>query len=136
MEFIKCERDGSLLVLKLARGKANALNGAMVEELWAAVSEAAASDEVRAVVLASRSPRFFSGGFDVAEVFRYDRETMTAFFGRFIDLYEGLYHLPKPVVGAISGHAFAGGAVLALTCDLRVDQPWLSIAVGPYPHGG
>jgi enoyl-CoA hydratase/carnithine racemase len=45
---------------------------------------------------------------------------MRTFFGRFIDLYEGLLKLPKPVVAAVSGHAFAGGAVLALACDRRV----------------
>jgi enoyl-CoA hydratase/carnithine racemase len=75
---------------------------------------------IRAIVLASASPRFFSGGFDVAEVFGYNREKMGEFFGHFIDLYEGLYRLPKPVVAAIAGHAYAGGAVLGLTADYRV----------------
>jgi enoyl-CoA hydratase/carnithine racemase len=45
---------------------------------------------------------------------------MSQFFGNFIDLYEGLNRLPKPVVAAIGGHAYAGGAVLALTADYRV----------------
>ncbi len=120
MVYIKCDRDGQLLVVTLARGKANALNGAMVEELTAVVSDAAASGEVRGLVLASDRPRFFSSGFDVVEVFGYDRETMTEFFGRFIDLYEKMLRLPKPLVAAVSGHAYAGGAVLALACDARV----------------
>jgi enoyl-CoA hydratase/carnithine racemase len=120
MDYITCERDGQLLVVTLARGKANALNSAMVEELIAAVSSAAASEDVRGVVLASDRPKFFSGGFDVVEVFGYDRKTMTEFFGRFIDLYEKMLRLPKPLVAAVSGHAYAGGAVLALACDARV----------------
>ena len=32
----------------------------------------------------------------------------------------GVYELPCPVVGAITGHAVAGGLVLALCTDLRV----------------
>lgn len=120
MERIRTETDDGLLVVTMARPKANALDEAMVEELNAAVERAATDESVRGVVLASSSEKFFSGGFDVKEVFEYDRERMTAFFGRFIDLYEGMLGLPKPVVAAVNGHAFAGGAVLALASDARV----------------
>ena len=119
MEFIKSDRDGELLIVTLARGKANPLNDAMIEELITAL-QAAGGDDVRGVVLASDRPKFFSSGFDVGEVFQYDRGRMAEFFGRFIDLYESILHLPKPVVASVSGHAFAGGAVLALACDARV----------------
>ena len=51
---------------------------------------------------------------------------MTTFFGAFMDLYEGLFRLPKPVVAALSGHTVAGGAILALVSDVRV------MADGPY----
>jgi enoyl-CoA hydratase/carnithine racemase len=120
MEHIKTEIEEGLLVVKMARGKANALNAAMVEELNLAIEEAGNNESVRAVVLASDREKFFSAGFDVQEVFQYDRETMLEFFGRFIDLYEGMMGLGKPIVAAINGHAFAGGAVLALASDVRV----------------
>lgn len=120
MEHIQSERDGNLLILTLARGKANALNYALVEELYTAVGAAAADDSVRGLVLASDRPRFFSSGFDIREVFMYDRDGMAGFFGRFIDLYESLYNFPKPVVAALSGHTFAGGAILAIACDFRI----------------
>ncbi|MEK6303565.1 MAG: enoyl-CoA hydratase/isomerase family protein [Acidobacteriota bacterium] len=119
MEFIEVDRDDELLIITLARGKANPLNAAMVEELITAFGDAA-SEDVRGVVFASNRPKFFSSGFDVGEVFEYDRDRMKEFFGRFIDLYEAMMQLPKPVVAAVSGHAFAGGAVLALACDSRV----------------
>jgi enoyl-CoA hydratase/carnithine racemase len=125
MTSIRNEKKDGLLIVTMSRGKANALNAAMVEELTASVAEAAA-DDVRGLVLASGCPNFFSAGFDAKEVFAYDRETMTAYFGAYIDLYDALFHLPKPVVGALSGHAMAGGAVLALACDVRV------MAEGPF----
>jgi 3,2-trans-enoyl-CoA isomerase len=78
------------------------------------------------LVLASDRPNFFSAGFDVKEVFQYDREAMTSFFGAFMDLHETMFRLPKPVVAALSGHTVAGGAVLALACDIRV------MAQGPF----
>src|SRR5579862_8792173 len=82
MEHIQAECDDNLLILTMARGKANALNQLMVEELYTAVNSAAADDSVRGLVLASDWPRFFSTGFDIREVFTYDRDGMAAFFGR------------------------------------------------------
>jgi enoyl-CoA hydratase/carnithine racemase len=120
MEHLISERDGGLSILTLARGKANALNYALIDELCGAVAAAAADDSVRGLVLASNRPRFFSSGFDIREVFAYDRDGMTTFFGRFIELYESLYRFPKPVVAALSGHTFAGGAILAIACDFRI----------------
>ena len=120
MEHIQSERDGNLSILTLSRGKANALNYASVGELCDAVAAAAADDSVHGLVLASDRPRFFSSGFDIREVFAYDRPGMADFFGRFIDLYESLYRFPKPVVAALSGHTFAGGAILAIACDFRI----------------
>ena len=120
MQYINSERDGTVAVITLARGKANALNEAMVDQIHLAVKDAASDGSVRAVVLASGAANFFSGGFDVSEVFSYDRRRMKTFFGRFIDLYEDLYLMPKPLVAAVSGHAYAGGAILALACDFRI----------------
>jgi Delta3-Delta2-enoyl-CoA isomerase len=120
MAAVSCERIGGILVARMERGKANALNGSMVEELHATLDLAAREDEIRGIVLASNCPGFFSAGFDINEVFRFDRETMTLFFARFVDLYESLLLLPKPSVAAIEGHAFGGGAILCLCCDLRI----------------
>ncbi len=120
MAEVRCERRNGIFVATLMRGKANTLNLSIIEELNAAVEEAARDEAIRGLVLASDRPRFFSAGFDFREVLHYDRETMTLFFTRFIDLYESIYLLPKPVVAAVSGHAVAGGAILAISCDVRI----------------
>jgi len=120
MAFIRSERSAEVEVLYLSRGRANALNAELVEELAASVERAAADPAVRALVLASDAPGLFCAGFDVREVFAYDRARMTTFFGRFVRTYERLRTLPKPVVCALNGHAFAGGAILALSADVRV----------------
>ncbi len=120
MEGLRYEKVDDILSIRMTRGKANALNIAMVEELNDAVDRAAGDPAVRGIVLGSDCEGFFCGGYDVSEVFGYDRDSMTLFSARFIDLYEGLYLLPKPVVAAISGHAYGGGAMLAAACDLRI----------------
>ena len=120
MEFVTVERDREIAVLSMGRGKANAFNQQITDELVEAFTEAANDVGVRAVVLASSRPRFFSAGLDAGEVFQYDRARMGEFFAKFIDLYEMMFHFPKPLVGAVSGHAYAGGAVLSLACHERV----------------
>ena len=53
-----------------------------------------------------------------------------------------VYSFPGPVVGAINGHAIAGGLVLALCCDWRIAAKvqfltgLTEVRVGvPYPVG-
>src|SRR2546423_1638159 len=125
MTHIRTELSDGLLIVTLSRGKANALNAAMVEELNSALSQAR-EPNVGGLVLTSDRPKFFSAGFDAKEVFGYDRDAMSAFFGAFMDLYEGLFRMPKPVVAALAGHTVAGGAILALASDVRV------MADGPF----
>lgn len=120
MQFVEQSDESEVRVLTLARGKANAMNLGMIEEMITAIADLERDDRVRALVVASARPGFFSAGFDVEEVFGYDPPTMRHFFGRFMELYEQTLYLPKPTVGSISGHAYAGGAFLALAFDVRV----------------
>jgi enoyl-CoA hydratase/carnithine racemase len=86
MEHIRAERNEAVLVITLSRGKANALNAALLEELHQAVALAHTDAAVRAVAIVSGSTRIFSAGFDLGEVFHYDDEAMAAVFGRLLDM--------------------------------------------------
>jgi len=125
MQHIRYELAGDVAVVTMQRGKSNPLNQAMVAELLAAVDQAEADPAVRALVLASDRPRFFSPGFDVTEVFRYDRDQIAVFLNQFALFMDHLQWLPKPTVSALSGHTYAGGALAALCTDFRVmaDSP-------------
>jgi enoyl-CoA hydratase/carnithine racemase len=120
MEHVRLDRDGTTSILTMQRGKVNALTHAMVKELEAAVAEVAADDAVAALILTSDRPRFFSPGFDVAEVFQYQRDEIAAFLTSFGRLMDRLMWLPKPSVAALNGQTYAGGALLALCCDFRL----------------
>src|SRR5437868_11844333 len=100
MRNIRTENLEGLLVVTMSRGASNPMNAEMIAELHEALAMARAAD-VRGLVLASDRPKFFSAGFDVKEVFQYGREEMRDYFGSFMDLYEGLFRLLKPVVGGI-----------------------------------
>jgi enoyl-CoA hydratase/carnithine racemase len=120
MQHVTSETLDRVAVIRMGRGRANALDGAMIGELALAIGRARDDAGAGAILLASARAGFFSAGFDVAEVFGLDRPAMEAFFSRFIGLYELLAWLDKPVVAAVGGHAMAGGAVLAITADVRI----------------
>ncbi len=120
MEHIRYEIEDGVAVVTMQRGKSNPLNQEMVSELLSAVDIAADDLAVRALVLASDRPRFFSPGFDVTEVFTYDRAQISLFLNQFALLMDHLQWMPKPTVAALSGHTYAGGALAALCTDFRV----------------
>lgn len=110
--------EGGVRELRLARPPVNALDGALIERLTAAVL-AAPGEGVRALVL-SGQPGLFSAGLDVPALLREDRDGMRRLFRALWDAQEAIARSPVPVVAAITGHAPAGGTVLALHCDYRV----------------
>jgi enoyl-CoA hydratase len=100
------------------RPPANAMDVALLDELVAAL-DGVAADPPAAVVLAGR-PGFFSAGADLKAVPSYGPDEQRAMVNGINAMALGVYGLPCPVVGAITGHAIAGGMVLAICTDLRV----------------
>jgi enoyl-CoA hydratase len=100
------------------RPPANAMDVALLDELVAAL-DGVAADPPAALVLAGR-PGFFSAGADLKAVPSYGPDEQRAMVNGINAMALGVYGLPCPVVGAITGHAIAGGMVLAICTDLRV----------------
>jgi enoyl-CoA hydratase/carnithine racemase len=120
MALLRTERRGSLTILRLDKARGNAIDEPLVEQLTAAVTALAGDDGVSGVLLASAHPKLFSPGLDLVGLYEYDRPAMERFMLRFADMVGALYALPKPLLAAISGHAVAGGCILAMTADWRV----------------
>jgi enoyl-CoA hydratase len=131
------ESDG-ISTVTLDRPPANAMSIELLEEIVEVV-RAVAADPPRALVLAGRDP-FFSGGVDLKAVPGYSAEQHRRMVELINQMAIEAYSLPCPVIGAITGHAIAGGFVLAVCCDLRVASVagrygLTEIKVGvPYPQ--
>ena len=117
--------DGAVAVLTLDDGKANALSHAALDALDAGLTRA--ENEASAVLLVGR-PGKFSAGFDLSVMTAGD-EPMRALVGAGAELAVRLFTFPMPVVAACTGHALAMGAIVLLTCDVRVG------AEGPFKVG-
>lgn len=112
------DREGGVRWLVLDRPPANAIDESLLADLFAAVERAREEDAVRAVVLTGAGA-FFSGGFDLS-VPRRETEVIAVMNDMYHGAHRALLALPKPTIARVTGHAIAGGLVLALACDYRL----------------
>ena len=114
-----CERHGPVALLRLNRpDKHNAINRDLSQALLVCLDTLAADDEVRALIITGAGDRAFCAGADMTEAV-LAREIGGPGDGT-VDVVLRLAPYPKPTIAAINGYAYGGGAVLAITCDLRL----------------
>ncbi len=121
---IEVGEDGVALLTLSRPEKRNALNGALVEALLEALEKTARDPQVRVVLLAAEGRDFCSGA-DLAELEKVAGQGAEASLtdaGRLGALFQAMRAHPRPVVAAVQGRALAGGAGLALGCDLVVAE--------------
>jgi enoyl-CoA hydratase/carnithine racemase len=118
--LIETQDIGAIRCIRLARPPVNALDADLCRALIAAL-EAASSDDVKGLILTG-SPKIFSGGLDVPYLMSLgdDRRAVLECWQAFFGVARLLAGSRVPVVAALTGHAPAGGCVLALCCDYRV----------------
>ena len=108
---------GNVREIRLARPPANALSADLVELITKSLNEA--GEETGAVVV-SGQPGMFSAGLDVPQLMQFDREQMCQFWDVFLRMLKTIAHMPIPTAFAMTGHAPAGGIVMALFGDYRI----------------
>lgn len=116
---VEVEQRQDIRVIRMARPPVNAINLQYVLDLGEAVRAAADDPDCRGVVLTGL-PGVFSAGFDIKEAARMSSSEMDDMYREINRMVLALYGLAKPLVTAVSGHAFGGGLILALTGDLRL----------------
>lgn len=119
MDCIQAQKSDWIATLMLKKGKVNALNGAVVDELRGSLKALENDPEVRAIILTGTG-KFFSFGFDIPEFLSFTKIQFTEYLTNFTELYTYIFAYPKPVIAALNGHTIAGGCMLALACDYRV----------------
>ena len=116
MSKILAEHHGKVAILTLNNGVTNAISPDLVNEFSNQLHEI--RNEANGMVLCG-GEKFFSIGFDLPVLITMKRSEMSDFFYQFNQLVLDLYTIPFSSACVISGHAIAGGNILALTCDYR-----------------
>lgn len=99
----------------------NSLNGALMTEFVGAIEALAATEGLRAVVLAGAGDKAFVGGADIDEMAALtDGDGARAFITRVHRCCNAVRELPVPVIARIQGFTLGAGLELAAACDLRV----------------
>ncbi len=119
MKFLKVTVKDSLAVVALHRGKSNAMNAGLIDELNNLIINIENDDNIGGLILTG-GEGFFSAGLDLIELYDYDETTIKQFWHDFLNFHQTMVRFKKPMVAAISGHAPAGGCVMAIACDYRV----------------
>jgi enoyl-CoA hydratase/carnithine racemase len=112
-------RSASVAVVEVARGKVNAIDLELLDELEATLEALAQDDDVRGLVLTG-SGRVFSAGVDLHRVVEGGEVYVERLIAKLARALEALFGFPKPTVAAVNGAAVAGGCILACACDRRV----------------
>ncbi len=119
MGLVKLHIEDGIATVALARGKVNALNEPLIEEIHARFKDLESDQAVRAAILTGEG-KFFCFGFDIPEFMSYFKDAFIRHLTKVTDLYAYLFTYPKPIVAALNGHATGGGCVLAISCDYRM----------------
>ncbi|HDP26028.1 MAG TPA: enoyl-CoA hydratase/isomerase family protein [Deltaproteobacteria bacterium] len=150
---VTLERRGTIALVVLHRPeRKNALN----EHLWDCLERVIRDlreQLPRVVVITGAGNEAFCAGFDVnpdnpqvsnliGAVERHEKGPVEILIRRVRSLTDELVFLPVPVIAAINGLAYGGGAEIATRCDLRVIDPgavlsFSEVRLGLMPdHGG
>ena len=100
--------------------KRNALDDQIINEMKAALDEAARDGSVRVVVV-SGAGKDFSSGADLAALRRISEASVTenvADARNFAEMFVAMRRHPRPIIAAVRGRALAGGCGVATACDL------------------
>jgi enoyl-CoA hydratase len=117
----------------------NTLDVQLLTELAHALTAFDADPAIGAIVITG-NPRAFSAGADIKVMATASLTDMLT--NGYIELFDAIRRIQKPVIAAVSGFALGGGCELALSCDLIVasetakfGQPEINLGVIPAAGG-
>jgi enoyl-CoA hydratase/carnithine racemase len=117
--MIDREVSDGIVTLRLAHGKASALDLELCQALQNEFESAAGSPNARAIVVTGTGS-IFSAGVDLPRLVDSGKKYVQDFVEALDAMLRAIFLFPKPAVAAMNGHSIAGGAIIGFACDYRL----------------
>ncbi len=137
-ETVRYEKEGNIGIATINRPKAlNALNGAVVSDLEALISEVEKDTELGAFILTGEG-RSFVAGADIGEQQPMNLAEGRKWGQRGSALFRRIEKLEIPTIAAVNGFALGGGCEIAMSFDIilasekaKFGQPEVGLGITP-----
>src|SRR5215217_3712824 len=140
--LLAVDAESHIATLTLNRPETlNAISRQLAVELLATCDALANRDDVWVLIVTGAGERAFCVGADLKERRMLSPAERTAHTAAIEAAAEALAALPMPTIAAVRGFALAGGAELAIACDLRVAADdaafgFPEVKIGIFPGAG
>jgi methylglutaconyl-CoA hydratase len=125
-ETIETSKEDDVVTVRLNRPEVhNAMNEPLMKELTQCFLNVSKDETVRSIIFTGSGASFCAGA-DLnwmKSMAQYSMKENIQDSRLLLNLYEAIYHCPKPVIGRINGHAFGGGIGLIAVCDITIAPP-------------
>lgn len=122
MALIEYELDENVAIVTMNSGE-NRFNLLFLDEFLSVLDTIENDTDANALVVRSSHEKIFSNGIDldwlVPFIQKNDLDTVKKFLYTMTSLFKRLLIYPMPTIAAITGHAFAGAAILCCAFDFR-----------------
>lgn len=125
--------DGTILLTLNRPERHHALSQALCAALESAINRAEADPVIRVLVITGGGDRAFCAGADMLEASGV--EAPTPGVGSAQRIYARLATTVKPVIAAVNGYCYGGGARLAIGCDIRIASEGASFRLPGSEYG-
>lgn len=126
------EKRGNIFILTLTGSGEHRLNPSLLDAIESALHQIRAENSAPSALVTTSEGKFFSNGYDLAWAKSAGPESsgdrLRLMSSKLKSLVANLVSLPMPTIAAVTGHASAGGYILALSHDyilMRKDRGFL-----------
>ncbi len=121
MTFMQLDKKGAVFVLTLTNGdKDNTFNPDVLAEYHACLDQIEADRSNASLLVVSNHPKTFCNGIDLPWLMAQDGEGFKNFVQKLEQMLLRIAVLDLPVIMAINGNCYAGGAIMASGADFRL----------------